>query len=360
MAFAHPLWFLLTLMIPPVLWFAKGRRSTLGHSQVSIHKNVRSMPILGWAPTFFLILFIVGLSVTAAQPQRSELINKHVLARDFVISVDVSSSMTTVLQDPAQKDFAAPSMPQAKTQPDPSVDPELAAYQAIFGYGGDDDESGPPPPKGPTRAMAAREGVKQFLDHREGDRVALLTFDDRVYYSEPLGLNINAVRLKLDDILHSGGGTNFDGPSAGSPNVGAIQGAIRHFRELSTSKTKVFIMVTDGEDSIHPERADELARQMNELHIKMFVIGVGESWKGSTVPDLQKFVERPDMNGLVIRAGDAQQLRDGFAKIDQLERTDTELGGTEVKHELYPVCAELTLVALFCMLLSAMLVKEEV
>jgi hypothetical protein len=360
--YAHPHWFLLTLLIVPILWFAKLRRNSLGHSQVSIHGNLRSIPVLGWAATFFLVLFIAGLSITAAQPQQTHIINLHVLARDFVITVDVSSSMSSELTDPEMKKFAAPSQPPTAAKP-PAADPTANPFAYGYGYGEGEDEDGdggPPPPKGPTRAMGAREGVKQFLEHRQGDRVALILFDDSVHFSEPLGFNIKAVQNKLDDILYSGGGTNFDGPSKGSPNVGAIQGSIRHFRERSTSKTKVLIMVTDGEDQIQPERADALARQMQQLHIKMYVIGVGESWLRSEPLDLQKFVERPEINGLVFKVSDAKQLREGFAKIDQLEKADTEVGGTEVKEELYPVCAEITLVILFCLLLSAALVREEV
>ncbi len=364
--FAHPLYFLLILLTVPALWFAKLRRSTLGHSQLDIHGNLRSMPLLGWAASFFFVMLVVALSLTGAQPQRTRLINLHVMARDFVICVDGSSSMSTELTDPDMKKFVVDSQPASSTTPStnptaptlPAMDPMMAAYLMAFGYGGDED--GPPKPKGPTRAMAAREGVKQFLEHRKGDRVALLLFDDRVYFSEPLGFNIKSIQDKLDDVLWSGGGTNFDGPSAGSENVGAIQGSLEHFVQRSTSKTKVLIMVTDGEDSIHPERADVLAKQMQALNVKMYVIGVGESWLKAQPTDLQKFVERPEINGLVIKVSDARQLREGFAKIDELEKHDTEVGGTEVKEELYPYCAGATLVLLLCLLLTAALLREEV
>jgi hypothetical protein len=211
--------------------------------------------------------------------------------------------------------------------------------------------------------MAAREGVKEFLDHRiKGtDRVGLMTFDTRVYLSEPLGLNLKPVYDKLDDILHSGGGTNFDGPSGTSTDKGAIQGAIDHFKQLSSSKTKVLIMVTDGEDSMSPERMEELTRQLVQLHIKMYVIGVGDDWaKPDHTCDLKKFTEAEPLNGMVLVAGNAQQLRDGFAKIDAIEASDTVIGGTEVKEQYYPYCAAASALFLLLWLLAAFLVGETV
>ncbi|MFX4944945.1 hypothetical protein ABTB59_19400, partial [Acinetobacter baumannii] len=78
------------------------------------------------------------------------------------------------------------------------------------------------------------------------DRVGLITFDDRCYYSEPIGKPESVVK-KLDAILHSGGGTNFDGPSPSAREPGAIQCSIQHFVDMHATKTRVFIMVTDGE-----------------------------------------------------------------------------------------------------------------
>ena len=83
MHFAAPLYFLFVLVALPCLWFAARRRKALGHSQVSIHDGIRSMPLLGRAPAFCRVLFIAGLIVIATQPQ---LINKLV---HLVLTINV-------------------------------------------------------------------------------------------------------------------------------------------------------------------------------------------------------------------------------------------------------------------------------
>jgi hypothetical protein len=294
------------------------------------------------------------------------------MTRNYVVQVDISSSMSTALSDPALKEFASKGANEEK----PKLSPEFAEYLRQLGVIEDkpaalpastpsDDQSGEDgegsAPKGPTRAMAARQGVKLFLDHRivNTDRVALLTFDTRVYFSEPLGFNLKSIYNKLDDILFSGGGTEFEADCVPGVGCGAIQGAINHFKQATTSgDTRVLIMVTDGEDSMHAERIEALTRQIQQMHIKMYVIGVGESWLKTEPTDLQKFVESEGVNGMVIKAGNAQQLRDGFAEIDKLEAKDTKVTGTEVKQQYYPICALITALILIGLLFARAVVQD--
>jgi von Willebrand factor type A domain len=347
MHFAAPLYFLFVLVALPCLWFAARRRKALGHSQVSIHDGIRSMPLLGRAPSFCRVLFIAGLIVIATQPQ---LINKlvHLVfqTRDFLITVDTSGSMSGQLKDPDQLKFAASPTPTTTptaapvnaTTPDPTAVATAPAAEK---------------PKVPTRAMAAKEAVRQFLLRRKNDRVGLITFDDRCYYSEPIG-KPEAVTKKLDAILRSGSGTNFDGPSSTAKEPGAIQCSIQHFVEMHATKTRVLVMVTDGEDSIDADRAQVLGKAIHDEHIKMYVLGVGESWNGSTKQKLQEFVERPEVGGQVIKVGDSQQMREAFELIDKLETSKAETEVLKQAEELYQYFAAAAfLLLLFWAALSA-------
>ena len=338
-----PLYLLLVLLIVPALWWARRKRKALGHSQVSALDGMRS-PFIGRVPGICRTTFITLLIVMAAQPQLVQTISHQVIQlRDFLITVDVSGSMHSALSDPDQLKFAQAAQASNGSTPNgtPSLTPGFppSAGPSLFpGFSFAAPAASPTAAPQPTRAMAAREGVRQFLLRRKGDRVGLITFDDRCYYNEPIG-KPEAVAKKLDAILYNGGGTNFDGPSRSSSNTGAIAGSIKHFVEMHATKTRVLIMVTDGEDNIDEDRANVLAKAIHDEHIKMYVLGVGEGWTKSEKPDLQKFVERPDVAGQVIRVGDAQQMREAFDRIDKLEKSDTEIEVLKHAQELYPYLA---------------------
>jgi Mg-chelatase subunit ChlD len=345
-AFADAKWLLLSLAVIPALFFASSRRKTLGHSQVGIHDNLRSMPFVGRLPTLAMVTLIIGMALTMAQPELVKATQYIVqLSRDYIISVDISGSMTTALKADEQKDFVLKNVSKpndATTATANASTPPTAPAEA----------------KPPTRNQAAREGVRQFLLHRKGDRVALITFDDRCYVDEPLGLNLRSVNNKLDEILYSGGGTNFDGLGDGSSEKGAIQCSIDHFIKMSKSTSRIFIMVTDGEDSIEPQRAQILAKQIKAEHIRMYVLGVGDSWTGNEAPDLQKFVE--SVGGRVIRVGNNAQMQEGFQLIDSIEKTETTVATTEDRVPLYPWFAAGTFCILIIMFACSAVVREDV
>jgi len=344
-AFADSKWLLLMLLIIPALFFASSRRKTLGHSQVGIHDNLRSMPLVGRLPTFALGTLIIGIAMTMAQPELVKATQNIIrLSRDFVIAVDISGSMSEVVKVDEQKDFVLKNAPASTAPAATTADASPTAAPAEA--------------KPPTKAQAAREGVRQFLLHRQGDRIALITFDDRCYVDEPLGLNLRSVNNKLDEILYSGGGTNFDGPSDSGAEKGAIQCSIDHFIKMSKSTSRAFVMVTDGEDNINPQRAQQLAKQIKSEHIRMYVLGVGDSWTGSSTPDLQKFVE--SIGGRVIRVGNNAQMQEGFKLIDEIEKTETTVATTEDRVALYPWFAAGTFCILIIMFAGAAFVREDV
>ncbi len=330
--FAAPWYLLLTLAAIPVLWLPNRRRAALGHSQVSIHTNISGMKLSSLIPTACQAALIVALAITAAQPQLDHSVHRLIKqSRDFVITVDVSGSMDTELSDRQQQSFALKSSAQTQTATTTRAKP--------------------------TRAEAAEAGVREFLLHRDGDRVGLITFDDRCYYNEPLGEK-RSVEKKLPEILYKGSGTNFDGLGDSSSEEGAIHCSIKHLRQLGKAQSQVLIMVTDGEDSLEPKRALELANELSQYHIRMYVLGVGEDWVGATKPDLQKFVE--SIGGKVIRVGDVQQMQDGFALIDRLEKSEIISDTQSTTVELYPFTTLACAFILIFLIGSAALLRDDV
>ncbi|MDR3616433.1 MAG: VWA domain-containing protein [Candidatus Obscuribacterales bacterium] len=352
-AFADAKWLLLSLAVIPALFFASSRRKTLGHSQVGIHDNLRSMPFIGRLPSLAMVTLIIGMALTLAQPELVKATQYIIqLSRDFVITVDVSGSMSEALKVAEQKDFVLKNAPAATSPAAPgAMTPAATTADATPAPAAADA-------KPPTKAQASREAIRQFLLRRKGDRIALITFDDRCYVDEPLGLNLRSVMNKLDEILYSGGGTNFDGLGDGNSETGGIKCSIDHFIKMSKSTSRVFIMETDGEDNIDPQRAQILAKLIKEQHIRMYVLGVGDSWTGDKVPDLQKFVE--SVGGRVIRVGNLAQMQEGFKLIDEIEKTETTVATTEDRVPLYPWFAAGTFCILIFMFAFSAFVREDV
>lgn len=300
MSFAHPLLLALTLAVVPMLWLKRRHQSALGHSQVDAHNDQRFLSALGFLPALLLTLSWAALCIALARPLLPEVSEKRTIqTRDFIVVVDVSGSMFVPIEDPDQENFAG-------GQPG-SGNPGTGTRQL-------------------QRIDVAQEAAKVFVERRQGDRVGLMIFDDETYYHWPL-TDDRKIILRKTQLLNKrpGGGTNFDGPNEWSRGIGPLQASIDHFKEMGRAKTKVLIMVTDGESNISPKRFAELSQEMEKLGVKIYVLGIGESWVkgGFMTMDLRRFVER--LNGSVLPVGDAQQLRKGFDTIDQLEVSKVEL-----------------------------------
>jgi Ca-activated chloride channel homolog len=309
MNFALPGFFALAVLLVPILWLAAKRRGTLGHSQVSLHKSVSSVPLLGRLPTVLLISFWIVLVAAFAGPQLTQYSEKNtVRTRNFLLDVDVSGSMDTKLTLKNQQDF---------TPPKPAATDNTATTPGAT----------PTEPKPPTRADAAEAGARMFVNSpsRKGDRIGVILFNDQPYNVWPLTLDLNTINRKLFLISkYNAGGTNFSGPDETNQNIGGVQAGINHLLEITKpDETRVLIMVTDGEDSINPKRYAELVAALKKEHIKLYVLGVGESWGSGTKPDLQRLAE--DAGGIVIPVGDVKAMTDGFATIDRLEKTTAKV-----------------------------------
>lgn len=286
----HPLYLLVALLLVPLLKLWSRRQPTLGHSGTGMHKNIRAIPLLGLLPALLLSAAWLSMTVALAKPVVPHVSEKRTIdTRDIIIAMDISGSMSEPFDPSAQSSDAAP----VKTKQD-----------------------------------VAAESIRYFVEHRQGDRVALAVFDDDTYWHWPLTDDLSVI-IKKTYLLnkYEGGGTNFDGPDPNGyeSGIGPIQAAIDHFKAYSTSKTKVFVMVTDGSATISPARFAELSSQMRALGVKMYVIGVGSDWTGGDpgTNDLRRFVK--EMDGTLITAGNAAELQAGIDSINKTEKSAVQL-----------------------------------
>ena len=129
-----------------------------------------------------------------------------------------------------------------------------------------------------NRLDVAKIVVSKFVQDRANDRVGLVLFGDFAYQYAPLTFDTIAVSEMLNDTFIGMAG---DGTAIGD----ALGLSVRALRD-KPERSRVIILLTDGEDtasSVPPLQAAKLARNYN---IKIYTIGIGS--KGS-VPYPNRF-----------------------------------------------------------------------
>ncbi len=325
MSFLYPLWLVLIGALVPLFWFEEHRRQAVGFSQLSVQKTLDTHSLIARLPMIALWLFWIGLCLAMSRPQLEQAIEKPVIqTRDFVIVTDISDSMNWGIVDQSEKSLsAAPGNNKANAK-SPSVSPVPPILL-----------SGRPNTKVTRRIEVAEKSTAAFIERRKADRIGLILFDHKAYYSWPLTTDLKVITLKNSGLSrYIGQGTNFDGPSAANPLLGPLQAAVDHFKEMSTARAKVLILVTDGEEKIAPERSKELSSQIKQAGIKMYVLGIGADWSSNTLTeDLRRFTD--DVGGLVIPVSNSQEMSAGFDQIDRLETSGVQIETVVNNVEIY-------------------------
>src|SRR5438552_5452602 len=229
--FAHP-WYLLLLLFLPVLAWLKGKRgqeSAFLYSSVQLVRPVAN--ISQWSPGRVLLalrwLVLAVLIIALARPQltRSET-SIRASGIDIVVALDLSGSMAA--EDDGFK---------------------LRGRQV-------------------NRITIAKDVLEKFVGKRPNDRIGLVAFARDAYIAAPLTLDHdflfqNLERLTLESI---------DGTATAIGS--ALSASINRLRELK-SKSKIVILMTDGQNNagkVPPLTAAEAAQA---LAVKVYTIGVG-------------------------------------------------------------------------------------
>ncbi len=306
MTFAHP-YVLLALLLLPLLAWLKGRRggrAAFVYSSVALVKEVstntrsRSGQILASLRWLALALFIVAL----ARPQKGEGQAKITASGiDIVLCLDLSGSM-------ASEDF------------------EIRGQRI-------------------NRIDLSKSVLEEFIDKRPSDRIGLVAFAGRAYIASPLTLDHsflqqNLSRLKL--------GMIEDSTAIGS----ALTAAINRLRDIP-SKSKIVILMTDGQNNagkVPPLTAAEVAQT---LGVKVYTVGVGIRGQ-APFPQIDPFGRKvyvpmevdidedtltkiaEKTGGNYFRADNSQTLRNIYSEIDRLEKTEAEVKKFQRYTDLFP------------------------
>jgi Ca-activated chloride channel family protein len=304
MRLADP-WWLLALLVMPLLWTA-GRRRDVAVRFPSLAALQAVAP--GGAGGRRWILSVLrsvtlGLVVLAlARPQLGrEATRVHREGVDIMLAVDVSGSMLA-------EDF------------------ELEGQRA-------------------SRLAVVKSVVRDFVAARPDDRIGLVVFGGRPYTQAPLTLDHGWLNQHLERVEV---GMIEDGTAIGS----GLATAVARLR-ASSAPSKVVVLLTDGQNNAGRMTPGTAADAAAALGVKVYTVGAGTRGM-APFPARDVFgrkVYRPmpvdiDEDTLrtiaqttgarYFRATDTAQLRDVFAEIDRAEKVEFEAPVFHDYREMYP------------------------
>lgn len=277
-------YFLLFIPIVIYLFFMKRKNRSIEFSSVATIKKYSNYKTIKHKIGEWIILIgIIFLLIALSRPQLVEE-NKNIYKKgiDIVLTLDVSGSMESV-------DFK------------------------------------------PSRIEVAKDVLKNFIAKRENDRIGFVIFSGTAYTKIPLTIDYNVLDEAIAKTTTKD--VNVDGTAIGM----GIAVAINRLKN-SKAKSKVIILLTDGDNNaglISPEASMKLAK---ETGIKIYTIGVGTNktimpirdgygnivtyrqFAGGLDEKLLKNIANTT-KGKYFRAKDKNSLENIFKTINSLEKT---------------------------------------
>ena len=309
MTFAQPLYLLLLLLLVPfVLWHFLFRRKHEPTIIAASTEPFRHIPAttrtsLIHLPFFLRMLTFTFLVVCLARPQtRNAITNSEVEGIDIMLAVDISVSMMT---------------------------PDIQ----------------------PNRIEAAKQVATEFISNRSNDAIGLTLFAGEAFTQCPLTTDHSMLLGMFRNV-------NCNLQQAGIISEGTAVGmgitcAISHL-EHSKAKSKIVVLLTDGENNtgdISPLMAASLAKQLGvriytislgldgQTNQQVAVLPNGEIYSANTGNDntgsesLQQIARQT--GGIFYKAQSTQELREIYEDIDQLEKTRLKVSNYERRYESY-------------------------
>jgi Ca-activated chloride channel family protein len=184
----------------------------------------------------------------------------------------------------------------------------------------------------PNRMEAAKNVASAFIDSRPADRIGLVIFSGESFTMCPLTSDRSVLKTQLYNVES---GLLEDGTAIGD----GLATSVERLKDSKT-KSKVIILLTDGENNrgfIDPNAAKEIAKSMG---IRVYTIGVGSEgyaqvpiqtnagviMQREKVSIDEKLLTQiaNETGGVYFRARDNESLNAIYKEIDKLEKSKVE------------------------------------
>ena len=163
-----------------------------------------------------------------------------------------------------------------------------------------------------TRLQAARRVLDDFAGTLEGDRLGLVAFQARALTLSPLTNDVDAIQRRIDGL---GPGLIEDGTAIG---LGITEGV--SLLEDSQARSRVIVLLTDGENNAGEIEPFAAARVAQALGVRVYTIGfAGPGSQDVDVPALQEMADLTD--GAYFDARTPEDLEEAYTEIGALERS---------------------------------------
>jgi Ca-activated chloride channel family protein len=317
LTFAYP-WLLLLLLAIPLLAYFRGRSGPTAALTFSSTSTLRSLGKTSAARVGKLLcgLLLLGLAffgIAMARPQLGKSLTQvEASGIDIMLVLDVSQSMLT-------KDFS---------------------------IGGEQS----------TRIEAIREVTRRFIEARPNDRIGIIAFAGHPYVVSPMTLDHDWLLQNLERVRT---GLVEDSTAIGS----AIAAAANRLNDKH-SKSRVIVLLTDGENNAGKIPPNTAAEAVKALKIRFYAIGAGINGiapapvfnprTGKPYTDMFGNImyqnQRVQFNeeglkevakiadGQFFRATDTKSLEQIFRDIDKLETTTVAVKKYQQYRDLFPAC----------------------
>ncbi|MEE8336782.1 MAG: VWA domain-containing protein [Dehalococcoidia bacterium] len=173
-------------------------------------------------------------------------------------------------------------------------------------------------PDAPTRLIAAKRVVEEFVETLEGDRVGLVIFQSRALVLSPLTLDHSALIRAVRDVRS---GLLKDGTAIG---LGLAE-ALNLLRD-SQARGRVIVLLTDGQNNAGDVFPTDAAQIAKALGIRIYTIGFTatsgaliQSFSGVDVETLRTIAEITD--GAYYSTSTQDELSAAYATISDQERS---------------------------------------
>ncbi len=187
--------------------------------------------------------------------------------------------------------------------------------------------------------------VRAFIKKREHDQMGIVVFADFAYVASPLTYD-KSMLLKILNHLEVGMAGN---------RYTAIYDALFFGGKLfvhSNAKSKVIILLTDGENNTQSVPLDVSLRLLKKYGIKVYTIGIGTRGDFNQM-ELERIAKAT--GGKFFQATSKEELKDIYTQIDKLEKSEIKSDKFIQKNYLfeYPL-----FVAFFSLLLYLYLINK--
>lgn len=203
----------------------------------------------------------------------------------------------------------------------------------------------------PNRLIKAQEILTSFIDKRENDRIGLVVFGGEAYTKVPLTTDHQILTNMLNNL------TTLDITSNNKTAIGMGLGVAINRLKKENTKSKVIILVTDGENnwgSLNPIDAAKLAK---DLGIKIYCIKIGNDggygmfFNMAPKNDLLEKIAKMT-GGEYFNAKNSSQFKEIFNKIDKLEKTEIKSKDFYIEKEYFETLLKVALILLLLGIVS--------